>query len=365
MIGSPTSSRGRSNWKWLRYSSISPATSRRAQTVCAHARSRSCTVGARRLDRPAVWARLVWFPPPRHLEPWVRFSRTRLHDVLHRRHSASPARPGWAGGCDDDSGSVDPAQAVRGLDGQHRPAVASPPLVALGHEQRGRAASPSMRASERGNGRAGVGRGRAPSGGGSRGNQSPRLLPVGARSGYWCPWTGGPAPPRPSEAPPGPPRPRPGSGTSPRDRPRSGPAPLAHAAASTGRAGAGRRWRAAARWMTAPQSPPPCGVPAKLRVTVASCMTPARSIARGSLRTLRSTIGSSIAAINRSWRSPQSWASRSPSGSASSRWTSASATIDGLTDLRSSMVARAKRAGGHCRGPEPATAAIVRAHPRR
>ena len=30
----------------------------------------------------------------RHLEPCMRFSRTRLTDVVHRRHSASSARPG-------------------------------------------------------------------------------------------------------------------------------------------------------------------------------------------------------------------------------------------------------------------------------
>jgi hypothetical protein len=32
--------------------------------------------------------------PP--VEPWVRFSRTRLTDALHRRCSISPARPGGA-----------------------------------------------------------------------------------------------------------------------------------------------------------------------------------------------------------------------------------------------------------------------------
>ena len=34
----------------------------------------------------------------RHLEPCMRFSRTRLTDVFHRRHSASPARAGGAWG---------------------------------------------------------------------------------------------------------------------------------------------------------------------------------------------------------------------------------------------------------------------------
>ena len=46
------------------------------------------------------------------------------------------------------------------------------------------------------------------------------------------------------------------------------------------------------------ESTPPCGVPAVLGVTALSCITPARSIARRSLRTWRSLIRSSTAAIN-------------------------------------------------------------------
>ena len=43
---------------------------------------------------------------------------------------------------------------------------------------------------------------------------------------------------------------------------------------------------------------PPCGVPAALRWTAPSCITPARNIARKSFRTWRSLIRSSIADIN-------------------------------------------------------------------
>jgi hypothetical protein len=54
----------------------------------------SCRVGGRR-QRRAAMGRLVPGSSRRHLEPCVRFSRTRLSDVLHRRHSAMPASPGW------------------------------------------------------------------------------------------------------------------------------------------------------------------------------------------------------------------------------------------------------------------------------
>lgn len=40
-------------------------------------------------------ARVLRFQPP-PVEPCVRFSRTRLTDVVHRRHSAFPARLGRA-----------------------------------------------------------------------------------------------------------------------------------------------------------------------------------------------------------------------------------------------------------------------------
>ena len=68
-------------------------------------------VDGRRLDRTAWPTGLV--SSRRHLEPCVRFSRTRLTDVLHRRHSVSPSpRPMWARR-DDDSVEVDQAEAVR------------------------------------------------------------------------------------------------------------------------------------------------------------------------------------------------------------------------------------------------------------
>jgi hypothetical protein len=44
---------------------------------------------------PSPWVVPLRFQRP-PIEPCVRFSRTRLTDVLHRRHSASPARAGWA-----------------------------------------------------------------------------------------------------------------------------------------------------------------------------------------------------------------------------------------------------------------------------
>jgi hypothetical protein len=63
----------------------------------------------------------------------MRFSRTRLTDVLDRRHSAPLApRPGgsrW----DDDSIEVDQAHAVR-LVSDDPPAVSFPAFVALGDE---------------------------------------------------------------------------------------------------------------------------------------------------------------------------------------------------------------------------------------
>src|SRR6266852_7285528 len=46
-------------------------------------------VGGRR-PVPRGRSRLVPVSSRRHLEPCVRFSRTRLTDVLHRRHSAVP-----------------------------------------------------------------------------------------------------------------------------------------------------------------------------------------------------------------------------------------------------------------------------------
>jgi hypothetical protein len=93
-----------------------------------------CRVGGRRLGRAAVLSPTGLVSSRRHLEPCVRFSRTRLSDVIHRLHSASPARPGWAGvrrrfrrGRSGPGGS--------GTGRPDRPAVASTPLVAFAHEQ--------------------------------------------------------------------------------------------------------------------------------------------------------------------------------------------------------------------------------------
>src|ERR1700757_3574905 len=65
----------------------------------------------------------------------MRFSRTRLTDVLHRRHSARPAP--WPVGSWRDDGSVegDQPEAVRGLS-QDPVAVSLVLLVALGDEAR-------------------------------------------------------------------------------------------------------------------------------------------------------------------------------------------------------------------------------------
>jgi hypothetical protein len=54
----------------------------------------------------------LWFPLA-PIDPCVRFSRTRLADVLHRRHSATPVP--WLVGArrDDDSVEVDQAQVIR------------------------------------------------------------------------------------------------------------------------------------------------------------------------------------------------------------------------------------------------------------
>ncbi len=51
-----------------------------------------CRVGGRRQRRAAVPTGQV--SSRRHLEPCMRFSRTRLSDVLHRRHSAAPVGVG-------------------------------------------------------------------------------------------------------------------------------------------------------------------------------------------------------------------------------------------------------------------------------
>jgi hypothetical protein len=55
-------------------------------------------VGGRRPRRAAVRARLALVSSRRRIDPCERFSRTRLTDVLHRRHSATRTRPGWVWG---------------------------------------------------------------------------------------------------------------------------------------------------------------------------------------------------------------------------------------------------------------------------
>jgi hypothetical protein len=55
-----------------------------------------CRVGGRRLDRAARAGPTGLVSSRRHLEPCMRFSRTRLSDVLHRRHSAHfPRQARW------------------------------------------------------------------------------------------------------------------------------------------------------------------------------------------------------------------------------------------------------------------------------
>src|SRR5947209_115962 len=72
----------------------------------------------------------------RRIEPCMRFSRTRLSDVLHRRHSASRSpRPvrSWR---NDGSVEADQPEAVWGLVGDCLPPVSPAALVALGDEPR-------------------------------------------------------------------------------------------------------------------------------------------------------------------------------------------------------------------------------------
>src|SRR3974390_449925 len=85
-------------------------------------KSRSRRVGDWRGFR--TW-RLRFQSPP--VKPCMRFSRTRLTDVLHRRHSAvSPPVPEGPGR-DDDSMEAGPAQGVRR---QQHLGDAPPPAVA-------------------------------------------------------------------------------------------------------------------------------------------------------------------------------------------------------------------------------------------
>jgi hypothetical protein len=66
----------------------------------------------------------------------MRFSRTRLADVLHRRHSAFPVP--WPVGArwDDGSVEVDQPETIRGLAGNSPPPEPSVTLMADGDEDR-------------------------------------------------------------------------------------------------------------------------------------------------------------------------------------------------------------------------------------
>ena len=69
----------------------------------------------------------------RHLEPCMRFSRTRLSDVLRRRHSASLAPRPVGPWRDDNSTEVDQPHPVRRV-GQNPPSIPGAPFVTLGDE---------------------------------------------------------------------------------------------------------------------------------------------------------------------------------------------------------------------------------------
>jgi hypothetical protein len=66
----------------------------------------------------------------------MRFSRTRLADVLHRRHSACPVPRPESARRDDDSVEVDQPETVRGLAGNDPPSKPSVTLMADGDENR-------------------------------------------------------------------------------------------------------------------------------------------------------------------------------------------------------------------------------------
>src|SRR3954451_1207000 len=82
-----------------------------------------------------VWARLAWVYSRRHIEPGVRFSRTRLADILDRRHSA-PASPRPVGSWRDD-GSVEVNQSIAVRPGVEKlPAIPPGALMAVCDQQR-------------------------------------------------------------------------------------------------------------------------------------------------------------------------------------------------------------------------------------
>jgi hypothetical protein len=65
----------------------------------------------------------------------MRFARTRLADVLDRRHSARPVPP-RVGARRDDSVEVDQPEPVRGLADDDPPSESAVTLVAVGDEDR-------------------------------------------------------------------------------------------------------------------------------------------------------------------------------------------------------------------------------------
>jgi hypothetical protein len=82
--------------------------------------------------RAARRSRLALVSSRRHFDPCMRFSRTRLTDVLHRRHSASPA-PWRRPRRDDGSVEVDQPHPVC-LVSDDPPAIPLPAFVTLSDE---------------------------------------------------------------------------------------------------------------------------------------------------------------------------------------------------------------------------------------
>ena len=87
-----------------------------------------------------AWAarlgRLGLVPPAADIEPCMRFSRTRLPDVLHRWHSASRSPRPVGSWPDDGSVEVDQPEPVRRLVDDNLHAVPPAAFVALADEPR-------------------------------------------------------------------------------------------------------------------------------------------------------------------------------------------------------------------------------------
>src|SRR3984885_11665736 len=81
-------------------------------------------------------ARLTPGSPSPPIDPCMRFSRTRLADVLHRRHSACPVPRPEGSRRDDDSVEVDQPETVRGLAGNDPPAEPPVTLMPVGDKYR-------------------------------------------------------------------------------------------------------------------------------------------------------------------------------------------------------------------------------------